>query len=52
MDIDATPSLICLVSVEISPDVTPSGDHVAVMDTKYVELAAAKGTKLNLKLVS
>jgi len=45
---DATPPPpVDSVSVRISPDVTPGGDHVVVMDTKQVELIATKGTKLN-----
>ena len=35
VEIDATlPFLVGSVSVEISPDVTPGGDHVAMMDTE------------------
>ena len=46
--IDATPpSPVSSISIGISPDLTPGGDHLAVMDTKQVELVAAKGTKLN-----
>ena len=34
---DATPhSPIDSVSFEISPDVTPSGDHVAILDVEHV----------------
>jgi len=48
--VDATPPpLVSLLPVGISPDMTPSGDHVATTDTKYVELVAAKDTKLNPK---
>ena len=42
-----TPSPVDSISVRISPDVTPGGDHVAVMDIEQVELFTAKGTKLN-----
>ena len=48
MEVDATPPPpIDSVSVEISSDITPSGDHVAMINTEHVELIATKGTKLN-----
>ena len=55
VEIDATPlPPIGLVSVKISPNVTPRRDHVAGLDTKQVEnidedveLLAAIGTKIN-----
>jgi len=48
VEVDATPpSPVGSVPVGISPDVTPGGDHVVVMDIEPVELFAAKGTKLN-----
>ena len=55
VEVDATPlSLVGSVSVETSPDVTPSGDHVASFDAEQVEdidenveLFAAIGTKIN-----
>ena len=48
MEVDATPPfLVGSVSVEISPDVTPGGDHIVIMDTEQVELVAVKRTKLN-----
>jgi len=48
VEVDATlPSPAGLVSVRISPEVTPGGDRVAVLDAKQVELFAVKRTKLN-----
>ena len=41
------PSPVISVLAGISPDETPGGDHVAVMDMEQVELVATKGTKLN-----
>ena len=54
VEVDATPPfLVGSVSVRISPDVTPSGDHVARVDVEQikdidenVELFAAIGTKV------
>ena len=47
-EVDATPpSPVGSISVGILPDVTPRGDHVAMMDTEQVELVAAKEIKLN-----
>ena len=54
MKVDATPPPPVLsVSVKTSPDVIPSGDHVASFDAeqvedidKNVELFAALGTKI------
>ena len=47
VEVDTTPSSpIRSVSIEISSDVTPSGDYVAMMHTEHVELFAAKGTNL------
>ena len=54
MEVDAIPpSPIGSVSVKTSPDVTPSGDHVASFDAEQVEdidenveLFAAIGTKI------
>ena len=37
VEVDATPPLVGSVSVRTSPDVTPSGDHVASFDTELVE---------------
>ena len=38
MEVDATPpSPVGSVSVKISPDVTPGGDHVAALDVEQVE---------------
>jgi len=46
--VNATPpSLVGSISVGIYQKVTPGRDHVAVMDTKQVELFAVKRTKLN-----
>ena len=47
-------SPIGLVSVGISPDVTPAGDSVAVLDAEHVEgkvvdLIASKRIKKNLQ---
>jgi len=43
VEVDATsPTPVDSVSVRISPDMTPGGDHVAVMNTKQVELVVAK----------
>jgi len=48
VEVDITaPSPVDLVSVEISPDVIPGGDRVAVMDTEQVELIEVKRTKKN-----
>ena len=48
MEVDTTPpSSVDSVSVGISPDVTPGGDRVAVLDAEQVELFAAKRTKKN-----
>ena len=48
MEVDATPlSSIGSVSVEISSDVTPGRDRVAVLDTELVNLIAVERTKLN-----
>ena len=55
MEVDATlPPLVGSVSVKISPDVTPGGDHAAGLDAKQVEdieedveLFAAIETKIN-----
>ena len=48
VEVDATlPSPAGLVSVRISPEVTPGGDRVAMLDAKQVELFAAIGIKLN-----
>ena len=60
VEVDATPpSRVGSVSVGISPDVTPGGDHVAMKDTKQVKLVATEGINhksgrrsMNLKLVS
>ena len=57
MKVDVTPlSPIGSVSVRTSPDVTPSGDHIASFDAEQVEdiygnvdLFAAIGTKINLQ---
>ena len=50
VEVDATPPFsVSSLSVGISSDVTPGGDHVAVLDTELVEhvdLIASKGTKL------
>ena len=55
MEVDATPSSpVGSMSVRISPDVTPGGDHVASFDSEQVEdidenvkLFAAIRTKIN-----
>jgi len=48
VEVDATPlSLVGSVPVEISPDMTPGENRVAVLDTEYVYLIVAKKTKLN-----
>ena len=50
VEADATPpSPVGSVSVGISPDVAPGGDHIAVLDTEQVDLSAVKGTKKNLQ---
>ena len=54
VEVDATPpSPVGSVSVKTSPDMTPSGDHVASFDAKQIEdidenvkLFAAIGTKI------
>ena len=54
VEVDATPPPVGSVSVRTSPDVTPSGDHVASFDAEQVEdidenvkIFAAIGTKIN-----
>ena len=55
VEVDTTPSPpVGSVSVKISPDVTPGGDHVAALNVEQVEyidedveLFAAIGTKMN-----
>ena len=55
MEIDATLlSPVSLLSVRISPDVTPGGDHVSSFDAEQVEdidenvkLFAVVGAKIN-----
>jgi len=48
VEVDATPPHpIDSVSVGITPDMTPSEDHVVVIDTEQVELVATKETKLD-----
>ena len=54
VEVDATlPSSVDSISVRTSPDVTPGGDHIAMVDTQQVEdidenveLFAAIGTKI------
>jgi len=48
VEIDVTPtSPVGSVSVGISPGMTPSGDHVVILDAEQVEFFAAKRTKKN-----
>jgi len=52
LEADATPlSPDDSVSIEISSDVTPSGDQIASLDAEHIErkvdLVAAEGTKKN-----
>jgi len=50
LEVDVTPSSpVSLVSVGISPDVTPGEDHVVVLDVEQVDLIATKRTKKNYK---
>jgi len=49
VEVDATPpSPVGSVSIGISPDVTPGGDHVAILDAEHVDFIVAKRTKKNL----
>jgi len=42
VEVDAPPSPVDSILVEISPELIPGRDHVAMMDTEEVELVAAK----------
>ena len=51
VEVDATPPFsVGSISVRISPDMTPGGDHVAILNDEQVEqidLIAVKRTKKN-----
>ena len=42
VEVDAPSSPVDSILVEISPELIPGRDHVAMMDTEEVELVAAK----------
>ena len=48
MEVDATPPpLVGTISVEISSDVIPDGDHIAMMDTEQVEQVAVNWVSIS-----